>query len=156
IDDFEAVGARVPVLCDLKPSGRYVTVDLHRAGGVPQVMRMLLDRGLIAGECLTVSGRTVAEILADVPAEPPRDQDVIRPVRDPVYARGHLSILRGNLAPGGAVAKTSGIPAKARRIRGPARVFDGEEACPDAILGGSIQPGDVLVIRYEGPRGGPG
>ncbi|NOZ01842.1 MAG: dihydroxy-acid dehydratase [Deltaproteobacteria bacterium] len=154
LDDFEEVGARVPVLCDLKPSGRYVTVDFHRAGGVPQVMKMLLARGLINGECMTVTGRTVAETLADVPEKPPAGQDVIRPFDDPVYSSGHIAILRGNLAVGGAVAKLSGL--ECRAITGPARVFDCEEDCLDAVLDDRIRPGDVIVIRYEGPRGGPG
>ncbi len=154
IDDFEAVGARVPVLCDLKPSGRFVTTELHAAGGVPRVMKMLLARGLIDGSCLTITGRTVAEVLADIPAEPPAGQQVIRRFDDPVYPRGHLGILRGNLAPGGAVAKLSGIAH--RSITGPARVFDGEEAAMQAILAGHIRAGDVVVIRGEGPVGGPG
>ncbi|MCG8419358.1 MAG: dihydroxy-acid dehydratase [Proteobacteria bacterium] len=154
LDDFEQVGANVPVLCDLKPSGRYVTVDFHRAGGVPQVMKMLLDHGVLHGDCLTISGQTIAEIVADVPAEPAADQDVIRPWDRPLYPTGHLAILRGNLAPDGCVAKLSGVTN--RRIRGPARVFDREEDCLAAILAGDIGPGDVLVIRYEGPVGGPG
>jgi len=154
LDDFEEVGARVPVLCDLKPSGRFVTVDLHRAGGVPQAMKMLLVRGLLHGDRPTIGGVTVAESLAGVPDEPPAGQEVIRRFDAPVYARGHLGILRGNLAPGGAVAKLSGI--RQRRITGPARVFEGEEAAMQAILDGAIRPGDVLVIRGEGPVGGPG
>ncbi len=154
LDDFEAVRARVPVLCDLKPSGRFVTTDLHAAGGVPQVMKMLLAHGVLDGNALTVSGKTVAEILDDVPAEPRPDQEVIRPWGRPLYPQGHLAILRGNLAPDGGVAKITGI--KHRRITGPARVFDCEEDCLAAILAGRIQPGDVVVIRYEGPRGGPG
>ena len=154
LDDFEAVRARVPVLCDLKPSGRFVTTDLHAAGGVPQVMKMLLAHGVLDGNALTVSGKTVAEILGDVPAEPRPDQEVIRPWGRPLYPQGHLAILRGNLAPDGGVAKITGI--KHRRITGPARVFDCEEDCLAAILAGRIQPGDVVVIRYEGPKGGPG
>lgn len=154
IDDFEAIRARVPVLCDLKPSGRYVATDLHRAGGIMQVMKMLLDHGLLYGECLTISGQTIAEILADIPAEPRADQDVIRPWNKPLYAQGHLAILKGNLASEGAVAKISGV--KEPRITGPARVFDSEEACMQAILNRQIQAGDVIVIRYEGPKGGPG
>ncbi|HZB46903.1 MAG TPA: dihydroxy-acid dehydratase, partial [Pyrinomonadaceae bacterium] len=154
LDDFEAVRARVPVLCDLKPSGRYVATDLHKAGGVPQVMKMLLEAGLLHGGALTVTGESVAEVLADVPAEPRADQDVIRPFDRPLYAQGHLAILRGNLAAEGAVAKISGV--KHPQITGPARVFDSEENCLEAILGGAIMPGDVVVIRYEGPRGGPG
>ncbi len=154
IDDFETIRQRVPVLCDLKPSGRYVTTDFHRAGGVPQVMKMLLNAGLLHGDCLTITGQTVAETLADVPDEPPANQDVIRTFERPVYPQGHLAILRGNLAEEGCVAKITGI--KQRRITGPARVFDAEEECLEAILSGKIKPGDVVVIRYEGPRGGPG
>ncbi|HRQ04536.1 MAG TPA: dihydroxy-acid dehydratase [Nitrosomonas halophila] len=154
IDDFEAIRARVPVLCDLKPSGRYVTTDLHQAGGIPQVMKMLLDHDLLHGDCLTISGQTVAETLRDIPAQPRPDQDVIRPWEHPVYAQGHLAILKGNLSPEGSVAKISGI--KNPVITGPARVFDSEEACMAAILERKIQPGDVVVIRYEGPQGGPG
>jgi dihydroxy-acid dehydratase len=154
LDDFEAIRARVPVLCDLKPSGRYVATDLHAAGGVPQVMKLLLTHGLLHGDALTITGETIAEVLRDVPAEPRPDQDVIRPWGRPLYAQGHLAVLRGNLAPEGAVAKISGV--KQPRIIGPARVFESEEACLDAILAGRIQPGDVIVIRYEGPRGGPG
>jgi dihydroxy-acid dehydratase len=154
LDDFEEARARVPVLCDLKPSGRYVATDLHRAGGVPQVMKTLLANGRLHGDALTVTGQTVAEALENVPAEPPAGQDVIRPWRDPLYAQGHLAVLRGNLATEGAVAKITGV--KSPRITGPARVFDSEESCLRAILSGAIRPGDVVVIRYEGPRGGPG
>jgi len=154
LDDFEAIRARVPVLCDLKPSGRYVATDLHAAGGVPQVMKMLLAHGLLHGEALTITGETIAEALRDVPAEPRADQEVIRPWGRPLYAQGHLAVLRGNLAPEGAVAKITGV--KEPRITGPARVFESEEACLEAILTGRIRPGDVIVIRYEGPRGGPG
>jgi dihydroxy-acid dehydratase len=154
LDDFAAIGARVPVLCDLKPSGRYVATDLHLAGGIPQVMKMLLVNNLIHGDALTVTGETIAEALAKVPDTPPTNQDVIRPFHTPVYANGHLSVLRGNLAPEGAVVKTSGV--KHPQITGPARVFNSEEECMPAILSGSIKPGDVIVIRYEGPKGGPG
>ena len=154
LDDFEPIRARVPVLCDMKPSGRYVATDLHRAGGIPQVMKMLLVHGLLHGDTLTISGRTLAETLADVPAEPRADQDVIRPWNRPVYPHGHLAVLRGNLATEGAVAKITGI--KDPRITGPARVFEREEECLEAILAGRIRKGDVLVIRNEGPRGGPG
>jgi dihydroxy-acid dehydratase len=154
IDDFEQIRLRVPVLCDLKPSGRYVATDLHEAGGVPQVMRMLLDHGLLHGEALTITGQTIAEVLKGVPSNPRRDQEVIHPWDRPLYPQGHLAILRGNLAPEGAVAKITGI--KKPSITGPARVFDSEELCLQAILAGSIKPGDVIVIRYEGPRGGPG
>jgi dihydroxy-acid dehydratase len=154
LDDFERIRRTVPVLCDLKPSGRFVTTEFHRAGGVPQVMRMLLDRGLVHGDALTITGQTVAETLEHVPAAPPAGQHVIRQWTDPVYARGHLAILRGNLAPEGSVAKITGV--KSPRMTGPARVFDSEEACLAAIMSRSIRPGDVIVIRYEGPRGGPG
>jgi dihydroxy-acid dehydratase len=154
LDDFEAIRARVPVLCDLKPSGRYVATDLHAAGGVPQVMKMLLAHGLLHGDALTVSGETVAETLRDVPEAPRGDQDVIRPWARPLYAQGHLAVLRGNLAPEGSVAKITGV--KEPRIIGPARIFESEEACLEAILASRIGPGDVIVIRYEGPRGGPG
>ena len=154
LDDFEAMRARVPVLCDLKPSGRFVTTDLHRAGGVPQVMKLLLAHGVLHGEARSITGQSMAEILKDVPAEPRRDQEAIRPWDRPVYPRGHLTILRGNLATEGAVAKVSG--AKRLALTGPARVFDSEEACLDAILAGRIRAGDVVVIRYEGPKGGPG
>ena len=154
LDDFEAIRARVPVLCDLKPSGRFVATDLHRAGGVPQVMRILLEHGVLYGDALTVTGKTVAETLRDGSAEPRADQEVIRPWSRPLYRQGHLAILRGNLALEGAVAKITGV--KSPRITGPARVFESEESCLDAILAGRIAPGDVVVIRYEGPRGGPG
>ncbi|MCP4447000.1 MAG: dihydroxy-acid dehydratase [Myxococcales bacterium] len=154
LEDFEAVAAKVPVLCDLKPSGRFVTIDFHHAGGVPQIMKMLLAHGVIDGSCMTITGKTVAENLADVPDVPRTDQEVIRPWESPMYAQGHLSILRGNLAPGGCVAKTSGV--KSRVIKGPAKVFDCEEDSLHAILSGEVKAGDVLVIRYEGPVGGPG
>jgi len=154
LDDFEVIRARVPVLCDLKPSGRYVATDLHRAGGIPQVMKMLLVHDLIHGDALTITGQTIAEVLADVPDEPAKDQDVIRPWDNPLYAQGHLAILRGNLATEGAVAKITGV--KKPEVTGPARVFESEEACLDAILAGQIKAGDVIVIRYEGPKGGPG
>jgi dihydroxy-acid dehydratase len=154
LDDFETVRKRVPVLCDLKPSGRYVTTDLHRAGGIPQVMRILLTNGVLHGDALTIDGRAVAEVVQDVPARPSPDQDVIRPWDRPLAREGHIVILRGNLAPDGAVAKVSG--SGEHRITGPARVFDSEEACLAAILAGRIEAGDVIVIRYEGPKGGPG
>src|SRR5512147_1967887 len=154
LDDFEAIRVRVPVLCDLKPSGRFVATDLHAAGGVPQVMRILLDHGLLHGDALTITGETVAETLRDVPAEPRGDQEVIRPWSRPLYAQGHPAVLRGNLAPEGAVAKITGVTSP--RITGPARVFESEEACLAAILEGRIRPGDVVVVRYEGPVGGPG
>jgi dihydroxy-acid dehydratase len=154
IDDFERVRRKVPVLCDLKPSGRYVATDFHRAGGVPQVLKMLLVHGLIHGECMTITGKTLAEELTKVPAEPRADQDVIRPWNDPMYQQGHLAILRGNLAPEGCVAKITGL--KSPVITGPARVFDSENACMEAIMARKIRAGDVVVIRYEGPKGGPG
>ncbi len=154
IDDFETIRRRTPVLCDLKPSGRYVATDLHDVGGVPLVMRMLLDHGLLHGECMTVTGLTVAENLAGVDATPPEMQSVVRPVDAPVYAQGHLAVLRGNLAPEGAVAKISGLAST--RIDGPARVFESEEDAMAAILADQIRPGDVVVIRHEGPKGGPG
>lgn len=154
LDDFEDIRERVPVLCDLKPSGRYVATDLHQAGGIPQVMKMLLAHGLLHGDALTITGQTVAEVLQDVPDEPRADQEVIRPWRNPLYSHGHLAILRGNLATEGAVAKITGV--KNRQITGPARVFDSEESCLEAILSGEIKPGAVVVIRYEGPKGGPG
>jgi dihydroxy-acid dehydratase len=154
IDDFEKIRQRVPVLCDLKPSGRYVATDLHQAGGIPQVMKMLLAHDRLHGDELTITGRTIANVLADVPAEPRTDQDVIHQWSNPLYAQGHLAILRGNLASEGAVAKITGV--KDARFTGPARVFDSEESCLQTILSREIKPGDVVVIRYEGPRGGPG
>ncbi|MBJ7899632.1 MAG: dihydroxy-acid dehydratase [Cyanobacteria bacterium RI_101] len=154
LDDFEAIRQKVPVLCDLKPSGQYVITNLHEAGGIPQVMKMLLVNGLLHGEALTITGQTLAEVLAEVPDTPPAGQNVIRPWSNPVYREGHLAILKGNLASEGAVAKISGV--KNPQITGPARVFESEEDCLDAILAGKIQPGDVVVVRYEGPKGGPG
>jgi len=154
LDDFERIRRRTPVLCDLKPSGKYVATDFHKAGGVPQVLKILLARKLVHGDCLTITGRTLAEELKDVPAEPRANQDVIRPFEKPMYAHGHLAILKGNLAPNGCVAKITGL--KHPVITGPARVFDSEDAAMKAILGDKIRAGDVLVIRYEGPRGGPG
>jgi dihydroxy-acid dehydratase len=154
IDDFETIRAKVPVLCDLKPSGRFVTTQFHQAGGVPQVMKMLLEHGLIHGDALTITGQTIAEQLADIPAEPPSGQEVIRPWDNPMYRQGHLAILKGNLATEGAVAKISGV--KNPKITGPARVFESEEESLRAILDGKIQAGDIVVVRYEGPKGGPG
>jgi len=154
IDDFERVRLKTPVLCDLKPSGKYVATDLHKAGGIPQVMKILLEAGLLHGDCITISGQTIAEVLKDVPATPRADQDVIRPITKPMYAQGHLAILKGNLAPEGCVAKITGL--KNPVITGPARVFDSEEAAMTAIMADTIRHGDVLVIRYEGPKGGPG
>jgi dihydroxy-acid dehydratase len=154
IDDFERIRQRVPVICDLKPSGRFVTVDLHQAGGIPQVMKLLLEAGLLHGECRTIEGLTLREVLASVPAEPPQGQEVIRPLSHPLYAKGHLAILKGNLASEGAVAKISGV--KTPVLTGPARVYESEESCLASILAGDIHAGDVVVIRNEGPVGGPG
>jgi len=154
LDDFEAIREKVPVLCDLKPAGKYVATDLHRAGGIPQVMKILLEHGVLHGDALTITGRTVAEVLKDVPSSPRADQDVIRPWEKPVYPEGHLAILRGNLAPEGCVAKISGL--KTPVMTGPARVFETEESALGAILADRIKPGDVIVIRFEGPKGGPG
>ena len=154
LSDIEAIRLKTPVLCDLKPSGKYVAVDFHKAGGVPQVLKMLLAHGLLHGDALTVTGQTMEQALEHVPVEPRKDQDVIRTWDNPMYAQGHLAILQGNLSPEGAVAKITGL--KNPVITGPARVFDSEEACMDAILGDRIKAGDVLIIRYEGPKGGPG
>lgn len=154
IDDFQRIARRTPVLCDLKPSGRFVAVDFHRAGGVRQLLKILLEHDRIDGNCLTITGRTIAEELADVPSAPSGDQEVIRPWSDPIYASGHLSILKGNLSPEGCVAKTTGI--NQPTFTGPAHVFDSEQACLKAILGKKIRAGDIIVIRYEGPKGGPG
>jgi dihydroxy-acid dehydratase len=154
IDDFERIRQRTPVICDLKPSGRYLAVDLHRAGGIPQVMKMLLKAGLLHGDCMTISGKTIAEVLKDVPDAPRADQDVIRPIDRPMYKQGHLAILKGNLSPEGCVAKITGL--KNPVITGPARVFDDEQSALQAILDGKIRPGDVMVLRYLGPQGGPG
>jgi len=154
LDDFATIRERVPVLCDLKPSGQYVTTQFHQAGGVPQVMKMLLVHDCLHGDSLTITGQTVAELLQDIPPEPLANQKVIRPWSKPMYAQGHLVILKGNLAREGAVAKVSGV--KQPMITGPARVFESEETCLAAILAGQIQAGDVIVVRYEGPKGGPG
>ena len=154
IDDFERVRQKVPVLCDLKPSGRYLAVDLHRAGGIPQVMKMLLKAGLLHGDCITITGKTVAENLADVPDAPRADQDVIRPITNPMYTHGHLAILKGNLSPEGCVAKITGL--KNPVITGPARVFDDEQSALAAIMDRKIVAGDVMVLRYLGPKGAPG
>ncbi len=154
IDDFERVRQKTPVICDLKPSGQYLAIDLHRAGGIPQVMKILLNAGLLHGDCLTITGQTIAEVLKDVPDEPRADQDVIRPITNPMYAQGHLAILKGNLSPEGAVAKITGL--KNPVITGPARVFDDEQSALQAILDGKIKAGDVMVLRYLGPKGGPG
>ena len=154
IDDFEVVRKRVPVLCDLKPSGQFLTVDLHRAGGIPQVMKILLNAGLLHGDCMTISGKTIAEVLKDVPDQPPAGQTVIRAIPNAMYDQGHLAILKGNLSPEGCVAKITGL--KNPVITGPARVFDSEDDAMAAIMARKIQHGDVVVIRYEGPKGGPG
>ncbi|MEE4111115.1 MAG: dihydroxy-acid dehydratase, partial [Halieaceae bacterium] len=154
IDDFERMRQKVPVICDLKPSGKYLAIDLHRAGGIPQVMKILLDGGLLHGNCMTVTGRTIAETLADIPSQPPADQEVIRSLDNPLYRTGHLAILRGNLAEEGCVAKITGL--KNPVITGPAKVFDDEQSALDAILDGRIVEGDVVVLRYLGPRGAPG
>lgn len=159
IDDYERMRQKVPVICDLKPSGRYVATDLHKAGGIPQVMKMLLDHGLIHGDCLTITGETIAERLKDIPSEPPAYEPipghpVIRPWDNPMYAQGHLAILKGNLASEGSVAKITGV--KNPVITGPARVFESEEDCLEAILSSKVKAGDIVVIRYEGPKGGPG
>ena len=154
LEDFERIRARTPHFADLKPSGKYVATDLHAAGGIPLIMKMLLNEGLLHGDCLTVTGKTIAENLADVPDEPDENQDVILPFSKPKYAEGHLNILRGNLATEGSVAKTSGL--KRTHITGPARVFESEEACMQAIMSDDIKAGDVIIIRYEGPKGGPG
>ncbi len=154
IDDFERVRQKTPVLCDLKPSGKYLAVDLHQAGGIPQVMKTLLAAGLLNGDCITITGQTIAEVLKDVPDVPRADQDVIRPINNPIYAQGHLAVLKGNLSPEGCVAKITGL--KNPVMTGPARVFDDEQSAMAAILGGKIKAGDVMVLRYLGPKGGPG
>ncbi|MEO6625138.1 MAG: dihydroxy-acid dehydratase [Burkholderiaceae bacterium] len=154
IEDFERVRVRTPVLCDLKPSGKYLAVDLHQAGGIPQVMKTLLAAGLLHGDCMTINGQTIAEVLKDIPDVPRADQDVIRPIDKPMYAQGHLAILKGNLSPEGCVAKITGL--KNPVMTGPARVFDDEQSALAAILAGKIVAGDVMVLRYLGPKGGPG
>ena len=154
IDDFEMIRRRVPVICDLKPSGRFVATELHQAGGIPQVMKLLLDAGLLHGECLTITGQTIAEMLCDIPSVPPANQEIILPISKALYAQGHLAILKGNLSPEGCVAKITGL--KNPVITGPARVFDSEDAAMEAIMAQKIKHGDVMIIRYEGPRGGPG
>jgi len=154
IDDFERMRRKIPVICDLKPSGKYLAVDLHKAGGIPQVMKVLLKAGLLHGDCMTITGKTVAENLADVPDTPRADQDVIRSIDKPMYAQGHLAILKGNLSPEGCVAKITGL--KNPVITGPARVFDDEQSALKAVLDGKIKAGDVMVLRYLGPKGGPG
>ncbi|WAI83512.1 MULTISPECIES: dihydroxy-acid dehydratase [Achromobacter] len=154
IDDFERIRKRVPVLCNLKPSGKYVATDLHRAGGIPQVMKLLLNAGLLHGDCITITGKTIAQTLADVPDVPRADQDVIMPLDRALYPQGHLAILKGNLSPEGCVAKITGL--KNPVMTGPARVFDSEDDAMTAIMAQRIKDGDVVVIRYEGPKGGPG
>jgi dihydroxy-acid dehydratase len=154
IDDFERIRKKTPVICDLKPSGKYLAVDLHQAGGIPQVMKLLLNAGLLHGDCITITGKTIAETLKDIPDQPPAGQDVIRPIAKPMYEQGHLAILKGNLSPEGAVAKITGL--KNPVITGPARVFDDEQSALQAILDGRIKAGDVMVLRYLGPKGGPG
>ncbi len=154
IDDFEKIRQKVPHFCDLKPSGQFVTVDLHQSGGIPQVMKMLLNKGLLHGDCMTVTGKTIAENLKDISAQPNPSQKTILPIEEPLSPEGHLVILKGNISPEGSVAKVSGI--KTRRVKGPARVFNSEEECLDAIINDKIKEGDVIVIRYEGPKGGPG
>lgn len=154
IDDFERIRRKVPVIVDMKPSGKYLATDLHDAGGIPQVMKLLLDGGLLHGDCMTISGITIAEVLKDIPASPRSDQSVIRPLDNPIYAEGHLAILKGNLSPEGCVAKISGL--KNPSITGPARVFDSEDDAMAAIMANKITHGDVVIIRYEGPKGGPG
>jgi len=154
IDDFERVRRRIPLVCNLKPFGPYVAVDFHAAGGVPQVLKMLLDAGLVHGECMTITGKTLKQELQAVPVKPRADQDVIRPLDKPLHAQGPLAILKGNLSPEGCVAKIAGL--KSTSITGPARVFDSENACMKAILAKRIKAGDIIVIRYEGPKGGPG
>jgi dihydroxy-acid dehydratase len=154
IDDFERMRKKIPVLCDLKPSGKYLAVDLHKAGGIPQVMKTLLAAGLLHGDCITITGQTIAEVLSEVPDQPRADQDVIRSIDNPMYKQGHLAILKGNLSPEGAVAKITGL--KNPVITGPARVFDDEQSALAAILANRIVAGDVMVLRYLGPKGGPG
>ncbi len=154
IDDFERVRQKTPVICDLKPSGQYLAVDLHEAGGIPQVMKILLNAGLLHGDCITITGQTIAEVLKDIPDQPRADQSVIRSIDKALYKQGHLAILKGNLSPEGAVAKITGL--KNPVITGPARVFDDEQSALKAILDGKIKAGDVMVLRYLGPKGGPG
>ncbi|HMT17209.1 MAG TPA: dihydroxy-acid dehydratase, partial [Ottowia sp.] len=150
----ERMRKKVPVFCDMKPSGRYLAVDLHKAGGIPQVMKMLLNAGLLHDDCMTITGKTIAETLVDVPDVPRADQDVVRPIDQPLYEQGHLAILKGNLSPEGCVAKITGL--KNPVMTGPARVFEDEQSALEAILAGQIKAGDVMVLRYLGPKGGPG
>ena len=154
IDDFERIRKRVPVIADMKPSGTYLAPDLHQAGGIPQIMKILLDGGLLHGDCITISGQTIAEVLKDIPSKPRADQKVIRTLDNPIYPHGHLAILKGNISPEGCVAKITGL--KNPSITGPARVFNSEDEAMAAIMAQKIKAGDVVVIRYEGPKGGPG
>jgi len=154
IDDFERIRKRVPVIVDMKPSGTYLATDLHQAGGIPQVMKILLDGGLLHGDCMTITGKTIAEVLKDVPSVPRADQKVIRTLDNPLYKQGHLAILKGNISPEGCVAKITGL--KNPSITGPARVFDSEDDAMAAIMAQKIKDGDIVIIRYEGPKGGPG
>jgi dihydroxy-acid dehydratase len=154
IDDFERIRKRVPVIVDMKPSGTYLATDLHQAGGIPQVMKILLDGGLLHGDCMTITGKTIAEVLKDVPSVPRADQKVIRTLDNPLYKQGHLAILKGNISPEGCVAKITGL--KNPSITGPARVFNSEDDAMAAIMAQKIKDGDIVVIRYEGPKGGPG
>ena len=153
LDDFQAIMDKTPFLADLKPSGKYLMEDLHDVGGVPAVLKFMLEEGMLHGDCLTVTGKTLAENLADVPSLK-EGQDVIRPVAEPIKPTGHIRILKGNLAEGGSVAKITGK--EGLLFKGPARVFDGEYAANDGIRNGEVQKGEVVVIRYEGPKGGPG
>ena len=158
IDDFERMRKKVPVICDLKPSGKYVAVDLHKAGGIPQVMKLLLNAGLMHGDCMTITGKTIAETIKDIPDVPPNfpnaQHPVIHTIENALYKQGHLAILKGNLATEGCVAKITGL--KNPVITGPARVFDSEPELMEAIMADKINHGDVIVLRYEGPKGGPG
>ena len=154
IDDFERVRRKVPVLCDLKPSGRYLAIDLHRVGGIPLVMKALLEAGLLHGDCLTISGKTIGEVIMSLDLPPLEEQEVVHPVSNPLYAEGHLAVMRGNLAEEGAVAKITGL--KNPAITGPAKVFDDEQSALEAIMAKRIEAGDVVVLRYLGPRGAPG
>ncbi len=154
IDDFERMRKKVPVICNLKPSGEYVATDLHKAGGVPQVMKILLNAGLLHGDCMTITGKTLAEELKNVPDTPAAGQDVIRTIDQALYKVGHLAILKGNLATEGCVAKISGL--KNPVITGPARVFDDEPSAMEAIVADKVKAGEVVVLRYLGPKGGPG
>jgi dihydroxy-acid dehydratase len=154
IDDYEIMRKKIPVICNLKPSGEYVATDLHKAGGVPQVMKILLNAGLLHGDCMTITGKTLAEELKNVPDTPAAGQDVIRTIDKALYKVGHLAILKGNLATEGCVAKISGL--KNPVITGPARVFDDEPSAMEAIVADKVKAGEIVVLRYLGPKGGPG